>query len=356
MKKNAAQNTLSNRFAAKLASIKADKSLVGSHPIVDVSERICHEIVPIEKALPLLQELEPVTMQRNDLYRVENRQAKHLNEFVDPQAVFSIVELDGKWFLLDGNTRKRYWLSQKHSVLPSHLHFMVFHVENVDTATQFYETFDSKEAKKTNRDELMSLMRAAGADLDQLRSKLIAGGKLVSVIRNMTLSLVSCKRTSHARRVQVVEQHLAALLQTDTLNLNEGELKGGAVWAILRLYAEVPAKFHQYIDEYALELVTCQKGNIPLRNRPKTPQQTYDMAHSECTRLGVGYSGEQPIRIMAPVFLQGFELFAQEIFYNNGRKDIAFKRFLGTLKAHIITPECSRMELLRDQKYKLKHV
>ncbi|MCC5612528.1 hypothetical protein LC612_39005, partial [Nostoc sp. CHAB 5834] len=136
------------------ANVKADPSLTKGRNIIDVSNRVAVKTVAIGKFLTAIRNLKAVQVQRNDLYRLTNGLAKHLAEFQLPQTVFHLVRFKGTWYLADGNTRKRFWLSSNSCDLPSHVNLVVYDAETLEEVKAIYNCIDSQKSKKTNRDSL----------------------------------------------------------------------------------------------------------------------------------------------------------------------------------------------------------
>jgi hypothetical protein len=339
--------SLESKFKALVAGVTPDTSLRKSRSVVSVVGRVHSEMVAIEQALPLLAQLEPVAIQRNDRYRLEHQLARHLTNLVLPQVVISLVEIRGKFYLIDGNTRKRHWMSQIMADLPSHVMFITLKATSKEEAEMFYRTYDSKESKKTNRDDLLSLMRTSDIDVDSLQSPLVAGGKLVSVIRRMTTAMVGGRATEN-RKLEVVQHHKSALLYLDRMGFNEKELLGGAVWAALRLFAEVPVQHHAYLEQYLFDIRDYHKGTKVKSLLSRAAVDAYDRSQALCRAYGIGTSGEKPYPYMAKEFLAGFNLYAREVCRKN-RADEAFKRYLNQLQTKVIKPEVARIESLLPQ-------
>lgn len=342
VRKATPKETALQKVKTFLESVVPEKDILKGRTIIPIHDHFLTVTLGIGKALTVLKQLSPIVYQRNDLYRLNNRLAKHLENFQLPQAVLALVVLDGKLFLVDGNTRKRRWLNQPDAPVPSHVTFVLMGVSSLEEAVAIYGCYDSAQAKKTNRDEVMSLVRDTGVDLDMLKSKLVAGGKLVSVIRCMARAL-SGASASPARKKAVVDSHVKSILQLDRHMLDEGMIPGGAVWAVLRLYRELPEIFHKYVDMYVDNLRMLGTPTEGLASPAVI--DTRDYAIRCCRLAGVGTSGEKPIPVMFCAYMEGFQDFAIELIRTK-RAEAAFSRFRNKLCNKIIAPDVSRVRNL----------
>lgn len=292
----------------RISSVKARPGILAGRSVIDVTEQMDIKRIPIAQFLTLCEELKPIKVQRNDLYRLSNGLAKYLADFELPQGVFSLVYWGDEIYLVDGNTRKRAWLTGK-TALPSHVFVMVMVAHSFEHAEAIYNCFDSVGAKKNNRDGLNSMMHEAGINLEHLRSKLIAGGKFVSVVNNMVRQAFAGNATAERKKF-VVNEYSKAILCLDTLRLNEKELLGAAVWAGLELYKAVPTEYHSVVDRYVNEL---RKVNNPALAREVSGSVTVvnGQALRLCVEKGISKGGEKPIRVMFPTYISGFLLFAK---------------------------------------------
>jgi len=330
------------KHAEALTQVKVNRSLLKGRAIQDVSEQMTVKKMAIGQFLTLIEDMAPVHVQRNDLYRLQNRLAKHLEQFMPPQCSFALVYLNGKLYLLDGNTRKRAWLNQTHLPLPSHVFVTIIVAETEEKAFDFYKCYDSKEAKKTNRDELLSMVHVAGLEPEALRSKLVAGGKLVSVVRNMARAM-SGSSASPQRKQSVVTDHIKALCALDVLNLDEGMVKGGGVWALLRLYRELPQEFHPFITAYASELVRLDTSTEHLA--AQTVQAAKLKALDSCLSYGTGTSGEKAIPAMYLEYLPAFWAYTRAL-VNAKQAPVKLTKLLNATEVTFLEPELTRVRRL----------
>lgn len=337
-----ALQTSSLQNALKLLNVKTKTSLTKGRVIKQVDHLMDVKKMPIGKFLTLIEEMNPVHVQRNDLYRMQNRLAKHLEQFMPPQCSFALVYLEGKLYLLDGNTRKRAWLNQTHLPLPSHVFVAVIAAETEEQASKFYGCYDSKEAKKTNRDELLSMIHLAGLEPETLLSKLVAGGKLVSVVRNMARAM-SGSSASPKRKQTVVTDHIQAFRALDSLLLDEGMVKGGGVWALLRLYRELPQEFHEHITTFALELV---KLDSPVEHLAAAEVKEAKLnALESCLAYGTGTSGEKAIPAMYLAYLPAFWAYTRGLI-SVKRAPAKLNKVLNAKEATFLKPELTRVRRL----------
>lgn len=340
--KDTALQTSSLQNALKLLNVKTKASLTKGRVIEQVDHLMDVKKMPIGKFLTLIEEMNPVHVQRNDLYRLQNRLAKHLEQFMPPQCSFALVYLEGKLYLLDGNTRKRAWLNQKHLPLPSHVFVAVLVAETEEEASKFYGCYDSKEAKKTNRDELLSMIHTAGLEPETLMSKLVAGGKLVSVVRNMARAM-SGSSASPKRKQTVVTEHVQAFSALDSLNLDEGMVKGGGVWALLRLYCELPQEFHEHIKNFAMELV---KLDSPVEHLAAAEVIRAKLsALDSCLAYGTGTSGEKAIPAMYLAYLPAFWSYTRGLIKAK-RAPAKLSKTLNAKEVSFLNPELIRVRRL----------
>lgn len=339
------QETALQTALSRLSSVKTDPALTKGRTIITVDHRMDVKKMPIGRFLTFIKDVNPIQVQRNDLYRLNNGLAKHLEQLQLPQCCFALVFFDGQFYLVDGNTRKRSWLSQTLSELPSHVFVAVMAIDSLDEGVDIYNCYDSKQSKKTMRDELLSLLHNAGVEPTTLLSKLVAGGKLVSVLRYMTRAL-SGGSASPKRRQQVVQRHAQAFRDLDLLQLDEGQIPGGAVWALLRLYQELPREFATYVDGYAAEL---KKLGTPNETTvASSVAVARDKALERCKQLGVGTSGEKPIPVMFGSFLLGFVGYAKQL-SRKGQTSAKFSRYLAKLERDVVEPDVQRVQRLLPQ-------
>ena len=292
-----------------LRLIKADPLLAKKNPIRQIDDQVTSEWFPIGQFLTIIRNIEPIEVQRNDLYRLNNGLAKHLEDFQLPQAAVALVYLNGKYYLVDGNTRKRKWLSGENVALPSKVCVFLMMVDSLDEGKAIYRCYDSKTAKKTVRDDLVSMLHDAGVVPETLKSKLLAGGKIVGVVRNMArvASGGSCTVT---RMQEVVSSHSSAFRYVDALNLDEGTIPAAGVWALARLYKEVPQAFSSYIDKYAMEL--RKMGTDIEHTAAPAVLQAVDKAHRNCRKYQK-LSATSKVPVMFPAYLEGFVVFCQQL-------------------------------------------
>ncbi len=339
MARNATPNdTALQQALKKLRSIKANPQLTATRTVAPTSHKMAVEPVAIDKFLTFIQTVEPIVVQRNDLFRLSHGMAKHLEELALPQCVFGLVYLNRKFYLVDGNTRKRSWLTHTLSTLPSTVWVAVMVIDSEEEGKRIYGCYDSKQAKKTNRDDLLSMMHNAGVKPETLKSSVVAGGKLVSVISNIARAM-SGGSASPKRKQEVVNAHLFCFRELDKLMLNDGELRGGALWAGLRLYRQVPREFFSYIDSYLLELKMVE---TPLAHTvDASVVETAALALRQCRKYQVGTSGEKPIPVMFPVYLEGFYRWSKAQ-VNAGKTTAKFRSFVSKMMKDIISPDIER--------------
>jgi hypothetical protein len=196
----------------------------------------------------------------------------------------------------------------------------------------------------------MSLIHEAGAELDMFSSPTVAGGKLVTVINSMTRAL-SGSTASRKRKAEVVKDHLLCFTQLDKHNFDEGQVVGGALWALMRLYRQVPKEHFGYIDEFASELKKL--GTDDERMAEPTLIRTRNDAVKDCRVRGYGTSGDKAMPIMFPHYMRGFASWARARIRAR-RADPAFKRFVErTLVPTCINPDIQRAARLLTKKVKV---
>ena len=336
------QDTALQTALATLSSIKADPALTRGRAIIQVDDRMAPVVVTIGQLLTFIRDLKPIQYQRNDLYRLNNGLAKHLESFQLPQAVLALVYFEGQFYLVDGNTRKRHWSDNTMCSLPSHVTLVVMAVSSLEEGKDIYNCFDSKGAKKTNRDDLISMLHEAGVIPDTLKTKLVAGGKLVSVVSNIARAAYGGS-ASEKRKLEVVTSHTAAFRDLDRLGLDEGVIPGGAIWVLMRLYREVPREFSCHIDSYAAEM---KKLSTPQEHLVASSViQARDKAFRNCRFYEVGSSGEKPMKVMFPAFMMGFLAYSRQLI-RMGKASESFTKYLPKLKKDIIDTEIASVERL----------
>lgn len=299
--------------------------------IVQTGDRMQVVCMPIAEFLAWVAKVGPIQVQRNDAYRLEHNLAKHLSSFELPQGMFAAVYFEGKFYLVDGNTRKRAWISCKGLKLPSHVFVTVMIPANLDEAKLFYGCYDSKVSKKTVRDDITSLMANAGIETEKLISKLVGGGKLVTVVQKMAKAYYV--RNSQANRQEIVTEYAAELVMVDQLNLDEGVVPMGAVWAALRLYKEAP-EATSLISDYMLELA---KLDTPLAHLAcDIVQSLPEQARQNCITAGVGTTGPKACPAMFPVYLAGFAGYVQALSTSEACSKVFLRALSKKVKAVII--------------------
>lgn len=294
--------------------------------IVQTGDRMQVVCMPIAEFLAWVAKVGPIKVQRNDAYRLENNLAKHLSGFELPQGMFAAIYFEGKFYLVDGNTRKRAWMSCKGLKLPSHVFVTVMIPESLEEGKVFYSCYDSKASKKTVRDDITSLMADAGIDTATLISKLVAGGKLVTILAKMANAYYGCN--NKAKRLELVKEYVAELLLLDQLSLDEGVVPMGAVWAALRLYKELPEATSQ-ITDYILELAKLKTpmAHLVCANVQSLPEK----ARMACIAAGAGTSGSQAVAPMFPVYLAGFGSYVKAL----SKSDATSKVFIRALSKKV---------------------
>ncbi|KWU23417.1 hypothetical protein [Burkholderia cenocepacia] len=322
--KQASAQTRLNAARKKLAALRPHPELIAGRKVVKVDDKMDVEKMAISTFLGWIRDIEPILVQRNDLNRLNRGQAKHLAKLALPQNHFAVVFLNGVFYLVDGNTRKRSWLSNVLRDIPSTVWVTVMVVDSVEEGEATYRCYDSKVAKKKDRDDILSLARRAGKDITQWQSPLLAGGKIVSLARNMARHLFGVN--NEANRFEVMKAHLPAFDLLDRHQLDEGHIPAGAVWAALRLYTLVPAQYHLHVQAY---IEAIRKFGTPTEQLiPSSIRRLPAKAAEECALRGVGTSGEKPIPVMFPVYLNGFFTYAQELGATHLKTDKAFKTYV----------------------------
>lgn len=272
-----------------------------SREIVQTGDRMQVVKMPIAEFLAWVSQVGPIQVQRNDAYRLKNNLAKHLSDFLLPQGQFAVIYLDNKFYLVDGNTRKRAWLNCKGLKLPSHVFVNVMIPENLDEGKVFYDCYDSNQSKKSVRDEVTSMLANAGVNTEELISKLVGGGKLVTVVQYMAKAYFA--KNSKVTRQEIIKEYVDEFVALDKLNLDEGLVPMSAVWAALRLYKEIP-EGAGLIDDYVNEVAKLRTKSANLvcdsvRNIRRDARQA-------CEAVGLGTTGSAPCGVMFPVYLGGF--------------------------------------------------
>lgn len=306
--------------------------------IVQTGDRMQVVCMPIAEFLAWVSKVGPIQVQRNDAYRLEHNLAKHLSGFELPQGMFAAIYFEGKFYLVDGNTRKRAWISCKGLKLPSHVFVTVMIPATLDEGKVFYNCYDSKVSKKTVRDDITSLMANAGIETEKLISKLVGGGKLVTVVQKMAKAYYV--RNNHANRQEIVMEYAEELLRVDQLNLDEGVVPMGAIWAALRLYKEAP-EAAPLISDYMLELAKLDTSlaHLVCANVQSLPEQ----ARRACTFAGVGTTGPAACPAMFPVYLSGFAGYVRALTTSDACSKVFLRALSKKVKAVIIS-EFSKFE------------
>jgi hypothetical protein len=344
------QETALRNALATLAAVKADPAVTKGRTIIAIGDRMRVVCMPIGKLLTFIRGVKPIEVQRNDLYRLNNGLAKHLENFELPQAMMALVYFEGTFYLVDGNTRKRSWLNQTCRPLPSHVFVTLMGVDSLEQGKKIYNCYDSKGAKKTNRDDLVSMLHSCGVDPSTLKDKLVAAGKLVTVVQCMARAM-SGGSASPQRKLEVVQYHAAAFRDVASLGLDEGVIPGGAVWALLRLYREVPAEFHGYVGRYADEM---RKLTGPQKHLvASTVLSVEEKARKACFDAQVGTSGSAPIPVMFPAYLAGFARYGRQL-VRLGEANKKFAAFLTKFVKATVEPDIERAYELQARAPKAK--
>lgn len=338
-----AQNTPLQTAMAVLNAVQADPALTRGRAIIQVDDRMDSVKMTIGQFLTFIRDLKPIQCQRNDLYRLNNGLAKHLEMFQLPQAALALVYFESQFYLVDGNTRKRHWSHNRMCSLPSHVQLTVMAVSSLEEAKDIYNCYDSQGAKKTNRDDLLSMLHEAGIPPDTLKTKLIAGGKTVSVVNNMARAAFGGSATPK-RKLAVVIDHKPSFLDLDRLNgLDEGMIPGGGIWVLMRLYREVPREFVRYIDSYAEELQKI--GTTREHLTAPSVLLASGNAYRDCRRFAVGTTGEKPMKVMFRSFMEGFLAYSRQL-NRMGQIDAAFAKYLPKMKKDVIDVEVASVSRL----------
>lgn len=324
--KNAAnlQKAMKSLATLKVSAAMARK--LATRTVIDVSNRYDVVKLPIAAFLTWIEKVQPICIQRNDAYRLNHNLANHLAKFSLPQGQFAVVFLDGKFYLVDGNTRKRAWLTCTEMAVPSHVFVMVLIPEHMEEAMEFYGCYDSKQSKKTVRDEMLSLLHSAGISPETLLSKLVAGGKFVTVAQSMAKKYRL--KNNLENRKAIVASHASELMQLDSLGLDEKTIPMAAVWVALRLYKQMP-DFSEIITMYINELRLFETDNAMLISA--AIRDIPERARQACEDQQTGTSGAKACRAMFPTYLMGFATYVRS--HSKGK---AFsKSYLKTLSAKL---------------------
>lgn len=299
-----------------LANVRVPESVTRelcNREIVQTDNRMQVVCMPIAEFMAWVAKIGPIQVQRNDAYRLENNLAKHLGEFQLPQGMFAVIYFEGKFYLVDGNTRKRAWITRKGQKLPSHVFVTVMVPETLEEGKVFYDCYDSKFSKKTVRDEITSLLANAGVKTDKLVSKLVAGGKLVTVVQCMARAYFV--KNSKVTRQAIVSEYVDEFVKVDALGFDEGVVPMGAVWAALRLYKELSdADGVSLVTDYMIELAKIGTPSAGLMC--EVTRDIPEKARLACEANLIGTSGMKACPVMYPVYLLGFWAYVKALSKN----------------------------------------
>ena len=165
---------------------------------------------------------------------------------------------------------------------------------------------------------------------------------MVSVVKHMAKAMSGSSATT-ARMQVVVNDHIEAIGQLDALNLDEGMIKGGGVWALLRLYRELPSEFHLFVTAYASELLKL--GTQTEHLAAKAVQEAKQKALDTCVDLATGTSGEKAIPAMFLGYLPGFWAFGREL-VRKKQAGAKFGKMLTATEKTFLEPELIRVRRL----------
>jgi hypothetical protein len=238
-----------------LATIKGVKPLrknqvMGS--LVDVQHRVqtmkmtfAHFVAFLKSGL-----VSPASVQRQHEWRALTNKADYLNNFELPQTSFTVAYIDGRFEMLDGNTRVFKWTTQAPMVVPSHVNLSVLlPADRVELKTCF-NCFDSAKAKKTRRHTLIGALRDAGVNVEKdLRSDFIRSGAFVTAMR------VLCGYRTEEQMFQQVSIYKQEILTFDSFGFGEKDVEVPVQVAIFRLLKEgkaKPALLKNYADSFKL--------------------------------------------------------------------------------------------------------
>jgi hypothetical protein len=330
-----------------LAAVKPSLDILRGRTVTNVGNLMGTRDMPIAQFLTLAKKLKPIPVQRNDLFRLDNGLARHLGTFELPQASLVLAYWKGKLWVLDGNTRIRHWLENMGSELPSRVTVTVLVVSSADEATRYYNCYDASVSRKTKRDSLLGMFRDAGLNPELLGSKLAAGGKLLGVMQHITRQHHGGS-ASPKRLQETVIEYLEVIPDLDRLNLDETEICLGGIWALMRLYRELPREFYSYIDSYAGELRKLRSTSGLLI--AESVLDTHDAARRACRTVGTGRAGSQVVPVTFPEYFAGFWLYSRQL-VRSGRADAKFSKYLPRLKKNVIEPEVSRAKAVLSRAY-----
>lgn len=293
--------------------------------------RTTFETLPVEAAIKFLLAVEKIDNQRNEQARLAK--ATFLEELSLPQAVYAMayVEDENRLYLLDGNTRKLRLFSYRLPAFFRELHFAIHYYPTKAEALAAYHTYDSKQARKSGRNEIESSFRVVGFAPEDFQSPSLQTGAVVTVVKNIARA---CYGTARQASVDLVIRDYAKFFaMLDPVGLEERNPPAGAIMAaVLLLEMESCAKLEGYVVEYlkGIKSVYSTKANHPV------PAELFvDLratADRECYSKGYGTTGEIPCKLTAPIFVSHFIAFMKAVSLRDKKRSLASK----TLSAEVI--------------------
>lgn len=296
-------HSLVNKFSAK--PLRANDPMISRRTgaAIDNANRVQFWTMEFARGLKLLQAVDKIDNQRNEFDRLET--AVHLQRLDLTQAMFSIalVEEEGKLYLLDGNTRKLMLLTRWGADYFTNLHFTVYLYATKADALAAYRTFDSRQARKSGRNDIEGSFRQAGFPPESFSSKVLRTGAVVTAIKNLArASLGSAGEANVEKAVGRYAQYFAML---DEVNLEEGNPPSGALVAAVSLLECLPQSKRPLVVAFVKGIKLAYTDSQTEVPAPVFLAAKQDADYA-CRNKGQGTSGDAAGKLTAPLFVDSF--------------------------------------------------
>lgn len=301
-----------NQAVARAKSLRGTEVL---GPRIRVKDQLRIELLTIEQFIELTKHhTEPSPSQRQHIWRWVTKKANYLNRFALPQSVVYVAVCEGKFYLLDGNTRAYAWANTPSMHKPDAVVTVFLDIPASELRAS-YDAVDSAKSKKTVRHEIVSLIRECGINVEkQLQSDLVLSGALKGVLKVLSGSGKAALEMS-------VAHYLDDILMLDTMGLGMRSVThSGVIAAALKLHNEGSPV--ELVKRYVTEFVRLKQGDLfGMLACTKDIQEDALRAYHRLTLSKGTTSSESAIRAMYPVYLESFfTVFCAELSSSTDRK------------------------------------
>jgi hypothetical protein len=282
-------------------------------PRLAVKDSIESRKLTLEQFQELRLKAKAAPAQRQHEWRWLKNKARYLLKFELPQGVLTVGILNGEYFIVDGNTRTFGWSINPSMPKPDSVLVVFYDIENVEQMRRVYDAVDSAGSKKTIRNEVVSILREAGVDIEaEFSSDLVLSGALKGVIQAIMGT------TAKSALAYGLVDHVNQIRTLDSFELSEKSVQHSAVIAaaLTLLKRKTPVDL---VKKYVAEFVRLKSGDrfdaMPCVTKIELKATRAFLAMQQKTH---STSSAGAVKAMLPVYLSEFYgVFCSEIIKAN---------------------------------------